>query len=269
MKTEGIDPDTFKKQNNVLNNMKKEYDVKEMRMQDRVKDLESKLKFQVETQELIDVKNMKINELEETLSNLKDAKGSAVLSKAEKENAGSKNKNINNKEKDLPLPKTKKDQKIIEKSQNMDLEVMNKTLKEQNLIKTKKIEELTKNLEDTEQSHIDKIRQLRQENNIRNMALLEKDVETNIDKNEDDMKGRELLINYCALLKDLSRIRSYLSVDEMHLIIDELEVIMRSYNTKQVKSLSTFKTKVLAQLKDLNDVNKVHRLQRVKVVINK
>jgi len=101
------------------------------------------------------------------------------------------------------------------------------------------------------------------------MALLEKDVETNIDKNEDDMKGRELLINYCALLKDLSRIRSYLSVDEMHLIIDELEVIMRSYNTKQVKSLSTFKTKVLTQLKDLNDVNKVHRLQRVKVVINK
>jgi len=45
MKTEGIDPDTFKKENNVLNNMKKDYDVKEMRMQDRVKDLESKLKF--------------------------------------------------------------------------------------------------------------------------------------------------------------------------------------------------------------------------------
>lgn len=45
MKTEGIDPDTYKKENNVLNNMKREYDFKELKMQDRVKDLESKLKF--------------------------------------------------------------------------------------------------------------------------------------------------------------------------------------------------------------------------------
>lgn len=45
MKTEGIDPDTYKKENNVLNNMKREYDVKEVRLQERVKDLEGKLKF--------------------------------------------------------------------------------------------------------------------------------------------------------------------------------------------------------------------------------
>lgn len=77
----------------------------------------------------------------------------------------------------------------------MDLELMNKTLKEQNIIKTKKIEELQNKLEETEQSHIDKIRQLRQENNIRNMALLEKDNDTITDKNEDELKGRELLIN--------------------------------------------------------------------------
>ena len=49
MKTEGIDPDTIQKQNNVLNNMKKEYDVKEIKVEDIFKDLESKLKFLVET----------------------------------------------------------------------------------------------------------------------------------------------------------------------------------------------------------------------------
>jgi hypothetical protein len=205
--------------------------------------------------------------LEDTIHNLKDKKGMQESKNADKENAGGKSKSVS-KDKE-PLPKTKKEQKTLEKSQNMDLEVMNKTLKEQNLIKTKKIEELQNKLEETEQSHIDKIRQLRQENNIRNMALLEKDNDTNIDKNEDDMKGRELLINYCALLKDLSRLRSLLTVDEMHFITDELDGIMRSYNTKQVRSLTTFKSKVMSQLKDLTDVNKVHRLQRVKVVINK
>jgi hypothetical protein len=76
----------------------------------------------------------------------------------------------------------------------MTLEVMNTSLKEQNLVQQKKIEELTNKLDETEQSHIDKIRQLRQENNIRNMALLDKEDEKDT-KNEDDMKGRELLIN--------------------------------------------------------------------------
>lgn len=195
MKTEGIDPDTYKKENNVLNNMKREYDFKELKMQDRVKDLESKLKFYVETQELIDVKNQKINELEEQVNNLKDKKGNYENKSSDKENASSKNKPASSSKDKEPYPKTKKEQKTLEKNQNMDLELMNKTLKEQNIIKTKKIEELQNKLEETEQSHIDKIRQLRQENNIRNMALLEKDNDTITDKNEDELKGRELLIN--------------------------------------------------------------------------
>jgi hypothetical protein len=53
---------------------------------------------------------------------------------------------------------------------------------------------LTNKLDETEQSYIDKIRPLRQENNIRNMALLDKEDEKDA-KSEDDMKGRELLIN--------------------------------------------------------------------------
>jgi hypothetical protein len=195
MKTEGIDPDTYKKENNVLNNMKREYDFKELKMQDRVKDLESKLKFSVETQELIDVKNQKINELEEQVNNLKDKKGNYENKSSDKENASIKNKPASSSKEKEPYPKTKKEQKTLEKNQNMDLELMNKTLKEQNIIKTKKIEELQNKLEETEQSHIDKIRQLRQENNIRNMALLEKDNDTITDKNEDELKGRELLIN--------------------------------------------------------------------------
>jgi len=100
------------------------------------------------------------------------------------------------------------------------------------------------------------------------MALLDKEDEKDL-KNEDDMKGRELLINYCALLKDLTKIKGMLTVDEMSSIIDELDIIMRSYNTKQVKSLNIFKNKIITHLKDLNDVNKVHRLQRAKVVVNK
>ena len=44
---------------------------------------------------MIDVKNQNINELEDKLSNLKNAKGSSVLSKEEKVNTGYKNKNIN------------------------------------------------------------------------------------------------------------------------------------------------------------------------------
>lgn len=60
-----------------------------------------------------------------------------------------------------------------------------------------------------------------------------------------------------------------LNVDEMSGIPEELNILLRSYNTKQVKSLVTFKNKVVSHLKDLNDVNKVHRLQRAKVVVNK
>lgn len=150
----------------------------------------------------------------------------------------------------------------------MTLDVMNTSLKEQNLVQQKKIEELTNKLDETEQSHIDKIRQLRQENNIRNMALLDKEDEKDT-KNEDDMKGRELLINQCALLKDLTKIKGMLNVDEMAGIPEELDILLRSYNTKQVKSLVTFKNKVVSHFKDLNDVNKVHRLQRAKVIVNK
>jgi len=60
-----------------------------------------------------------------------------------------------------------------------------------------------------------------------------------------------------------------LNVDEMAGIPEELHILLRSYNTKQVKSLLTFQNKVGSHLKDLNDVNKVHRLQRAKVVVNK
>jgi hypothetical protein len=110
-----------------------------------------------------------------------------------KENAQGNKKDIKNK-KEEPAPKTKKDQKSLEKTQNMTLDVMNTSLKEQNLVQQKKIDELTNKLDETEQSYIDKIRQLRQENNIRNMALLDKEDEKDA-KSEDDMKGRELLIN--------------------------------------------------------------------------
>lgn len=212
---------------------------------------------------MIDVKNQKITELEEKVNDLHKYKNKDD----NKENVGGK-KDVNKSKKEEPQPKTKKDQKALEKTQTLTLEVMNTSLKEQTLVQQKKIEELTNKLDETEQSYVDKIRQLRQENNIRNMALLDKEDEKDI-KNEDDIKGRELLINYCALLKDLTRIKGMLNVDEMGSIIDELETIMRSYNTKQVKSLTTFKNKLISHLKDLNDVNKVHRLQRAKVVINK
>lgn len=211
------------------------------------------------------MKNQKINDLEEKVNNLNKTKNKDE----NKENVGNnKNQKDNKNKKEEPVPKTKKDQKALEKSQNLTLDVMNNSLKEQNLIQQKKIEELTNKLDETEQSYIDKIRQLRQENNIRNMALLDKEDDKDL-KNEDDMKGRELLINYCALLKDLTKIKGMLNVDEMNNIVDELDIIMRSYNIKQVKSLNIFKNKILTHLKDLNDVNKVHRLQRAKVVVNK
>jgi hypothetical protein len=60
-----------------------------------------------------------------------------------------------------------------------------------------------------------------------------------------------------------------LNVDDMAGIPEELDILLRSYNTKQVKSLVTFKNKLESHFKDLNDVNKVHRLQRAKVIINK
>jgi len=68
-----------------------------------------------------------------------------------KENAQGNKKDIKNK-KEEPAPKTKKDQKSLEKTQNMTLDVMNTSLKEQNLVQQKKIDELTNKLDETEQS---------------------------------------------------------------------------------------------------------------------
>jgi len=97
---------------------------------------------------LIDVKNQKIVDLEDKIHNLKDIKS------GNKENnvAGKSIAYNSKKENETPQPKTKKDQKILEKTQNMDLEIINSTLKEQNLVSQKKIKELSSQLEDTEQS---------------------------------------------------------------------------------------------------------------------
>lgn len=95
------------------------------------------------------MKNQKINDLEEKVNNLNKTKNKDE----NKENVGNnKNQKDNKNKKEEPVPKTKKDQKALEKSQNLTLDVMNNSLKEQNLIQQKKIEELTNKLDETEQS---------------------------------------------------------------------------------------------------------------------
>lgn len=69
MKTEGIDINKFKKENNIIHQMTKEFSKKESVQNDKILDLESKIKFYVETQELIDQKNDKIRTLETKMSN--------------------------------------------------------------------------------------------------------------------------------------------------------------------------------------------------------
>lgn len=65
-------------------------------------------------------------------------------------------------------------------------------MKEKNLVLQKKVDELTNSLEESEQNYVDKIRQLRQENNIRNMNF---DNDSSKEEPEDGLSGKELIIN--------------------------------------------------------------------------
>lgn len=65
LKTEGIDIEKQHKDNDILAQMTREFKLKEDKQNDKIKALEGKIKFQVETQELIDQKYDRIEGLEE------------------------------------------------------------------------------------------------------------------------------------------------------------------------------------------------------------
>lgn len=85
----------------------------------------------------------------------------------------------------------------------------------------------------------------------------------------DELQGKDRIINYCALLKDLTHIKNFLNVDSIDKLGDELSLIRKSYNLELVGSLRSFISKVSLQLNEINDANKVHRIQRIKVLISK
>lgn len=99
--------------------------MKESKANERIKDMEAKLKFYVETQELIDQKNEKIKKLEEKLDKLNDT------TEKPKEN---ESKNIKN----SSLNKTNKSSFKETKENKMDAEIKITVLKEQNLSLQKK-----------------------------------------------------------------------------------------------------------------------------------
>jgi len=164
--------------------MTKEFKQKEDKTSDKIKALEAKLKFYVETQELIDQKNERIKGLEEKLNLLK-VKDTNIPT--DKEDTKSDKNNINNK---LNSAKNKKKDS---KTTPLDEEIRNNVLKEQNLVLQKKVDELSEKLTQIEQNYVDKIRQLRQENNIKQQSLFENDSKP--ESNPDDLNGRELIIN--------------------------------------------------------------------------
>jgi len=134
----------------------------------------------VETQELIDQKNDRIKGLEEKLNSFKSKEDKNPEDKEDKD------KKVKPKP---PVATNKKDPK----SSNLDTEIRNNVLKEQNLVLQKKVDELSEKLAQTEQNYVDKIRQLRQENNIKNLSLFENDSKP--EGNVDEVTGRELIIN--------------------------------------------------------------------------
>lgn len=67
LKLEGIDVDKYRKDNDVITNMTRDFKHKEDLMNKKMKDLENKIKFYVENQDLLEEKNEYINQLERNL----------------------------------------------------------------------------------------------------------------------------------------------------------------------------------------------------------
>lgn len=95
-------------------------------------------------------------------------------------------------------------------------------IKEQNIALQQKLLHLTEELESKDKSMVEKIRSLRQENNIKANVLKKND------NNIDSLQGKELLINYCALLKDLNLLKNKLTINEVDHVSNYLNIFYTS-----------------------------------------